>query len=196
MSSPQDPNQPGQPGQGWDQPPQPNQTGSGAPPPPPQPNQPGWGAPPPPPQPNQPGWGAPPPGAPQGWGAPPPGYPQQPGWGAPAYQARSNRHGCLIAFLIVLLGLVLVGGCTVFVAGPYITTTIKLYQDVGTDRMSSLNFETVNGQLTWVIHLKAGFESEATDIACHVVWPDLNGAAFEIVDDLGHVLATDMTPCP
>jgi hypothetical protein len=81
------------------------------------------------------------------------------------------------------------------VAGPYITTTVKLYQDVGTDRLAGLSFETVNGETTWVIRLKPGFESEATDIACHVVWPDLNGTAFEIVDESGNILATDRTPC-
>ena len=187
MSSPQDPNQPGQPGQGWGQPPQ-SAPGWGAPAQPP--SQPGWGAPPPPP--TQPGWGAPPPNQP-GWGQQP-GYPQQPGWGAPP-PPRSNRHGCLIAFLIVLIGLVLVAGCTIVVAGPYITTTIKLYQDVGTDRMSGLSFETIDGQTTWVIRLKPGFESDAKDIACQVVWPDLKGTAFEIVSASGEVLATDTTPC-
>ncbi len=175
MSSPQDPNQPGQPGQGWGQPAQ---------------SAPGWGAPTQPP--SQPGWGAPPPNQP-GWGGQGLGYQQPPGWGAPP--ARSNRHGCLIAFLIVLLGLVLVAGCTIVVAGPYITTTIKLYQDVGTDRMSGISFETINGQTTWIIRLKPGLQGEAKDMACKVVWPDLNGTAFEIVAASGEVLATDTTPC-
>ena len=185
MTSPQDPNQPADPGaagpaepapQGWGQPPQgPAPWGA-----PPAPTQPGWGAPPadagwgtPPPAAGQPGWGAPPPaGGQPGWGQPPAG-----GWGAPP---KKKGHGCLIAFLIVLGLVVLVGGCTVLVAGPYITTTIKLYGDLGTDRVSNVSIDNSNGATSWVIHLKAGHDSqtEADELACQIVLPDLAGTQF------------------
>jgi hypothetical protein len=177
MTSPQDPNQPG-----WGAPPAPNQ-----------PAQPGWGQPP-----AQPGWGQPP--AQAGWGQPPaqPGWGAQPGWNA-APPAKKG-HGCLIAFLIVLGLLVVgVGGCVV-VAYPYISTDIKLYQDLGTERISSIEIQMTNGETSWTIHVKPGHESEAADMACHIIRPDLQGTQFAnspfyLVDSYGHVLASNLTPC-
>ena len=201
MTSPQDPNQPVDPGaapggaapQGWGQQP-PAQPGWGAPPP----TQPGWGAPPP----TQPGWGAPPPaGGQPGWGAPPqgaqPGWGQPPaaGWGAPP----KKGHGCLIAFLIVVGAIVFVGGCTALVLGPMISKDIKLTQDLGTNRVSSVSFNSTNGVTTWVIHLKAGYdtETEANTLACTIVKPDLGSDHFELVDSDGFELVNDYTlVCP
>ena len=221
MTSPQDPNQPVDPGapaagdaapQGWGQPPQ-TPAPWGAPPPdagqpgwgaPPPAAQPGWGAPPPPPA-AQPGWGAPPPAAAQpGWGQPTaggqPGWGQpQPGWGQPP---KKGGHGWLIAFLIVLAVLVVgVGGCTVF-ALPYIQTTVKLQQDL-TGKVSNISFNNTNGNMTWVIHLEAGHDSasEATDIACNTIRPDLKGTQFansdfELIDSEGYLVADNNTVCP
>ena len=193
MSFPQDPNQPVQPGAPesggaapeWGQQPQT----------PPDPNQPGWGAPTPPP--GQPGWGAPPPGYP-----PQPGYGGQPAWGAPP-PPKKKGHGCLIAFLVVLALIVLgVGGC-VFLVKDYISTDIKLYQDLGTNRVSSVSFDSNNGVTTWVIHLKAGYDTEAQahQMACDIVWVDLQGtqfakSPFELVDSSGFVVASDQDTCP
>jgi hypothetical protein len=229
MTSPQDPNQPGQPGapgagdagqQGWGQQPQtpggagpsPDQPGWAAPPPaaqpgwgapPPPPAQPGWGAPPPPPA--QPGWGAPPPAGQPGWGAPPPagqqGWAPQPGWGAPP---RTKGHGCLIAFLIVIGALVLVGGCTALVLGPFITTDIKLYSDLGTNRVSNVTMSNTNGTNIWIIHLKAGYDSqdEANNLACTIVKPDLAGTQFkndefQLIDHDGYLIVDSNTlTCP
>ena len=152
------------------------------------PNQPGWGAPPAPNQPAQPGWGQP---------------PAQPGWGQPGWNAAppaKKGHGCLIAFLIVLgLLIVGVGGCVV-VAYPYISTDIKLYQDLGTDRISSVDIQMVNGQTTWTIHVKPGYEDQAVYMACHIIRPDLQGTqfandSFEVVDSGGRILASDRTAC-
>jgi hypothetical protein len=217
MTSPQDPNQPVEPGasapgdaapQGWGQPPQAS-TPWGAPPPdasqpgwaaPPPPAQPGWGAPPPA---AQPGWGQPP-AAPQGWGQPPaggqPGWGQpQPGWGQPP---QKKGHGCLIAFLIVLAVIVVgAGSCTVL-ALPYIQTIVKLQQDLGT-RDSSISFNNTNGNMTWVIHLSPGNDSQADAaiIACTIVRPDLRGTQFsnsdfELIDSDGFLVADNNTVCP
>jgi len=199
MTTPQDPNQPG-----WGAPPPaPNQQGWGTPPP--SAPQPGWGAPPP--GAPQQGWGAPPP-APnqQGWGTPPPGAPQQgwgqPGWGGVPPQSRSNRHGCLIAFIVVLVLVVLgVGGC-LYVAVPYVQMDLKIMQDIGTNRVSSVSFNSDNGHVTWVIHLEAGYEADAHDIGCNIVGPDLRSNSqfahddWEIVSSSGMVLADQDTPCP
>ena len=226
MTTPQDPNQPVQPGAsvpggaaspgwgeqpsttppdqpGWAAPQPPNQPAWGAPPPPGQPAwgaphqpaQPGWGAPPPA---GQPGWGAPPAGQP-GWGAPQPGFGGQPGWGAPP----KKGHGCLIAFLVVLVLIVVgIAGCAI-AFGSYITTDIKLYQDLGTDRVSSVSFQTENGTTTWIIHLKAGYDSEsqAHEDACNIVWVDLQGtqfanSPFELVDSSGYIVASNTDTCP
>jgi hypothetical protein len=173
MTTPQDPNQPA----------------GGTPPP--APNIPGWGAPPP----QQPGWGQPQPG----WGQPQPGWGQS-GWGAAPPPKRSNRRGCLIAILVVFILLVIgVGGCT-YLVWPYVQMDLKLMQDVGTDRVSSVSFNVTNGHQTWVIHLQPGHESEAASIACGVVGPDLRDSQFrnddfQIVDSNGNVLATNATPC-
>jgi hypothetical protein len=184
MTSPQDPNQPVQPGgagpspdqPGWAAPPSAPQPGWSAPPPA---GQPAWGAPPPA---NQPAWGAPPPAGQPGWGAPPPagqpGWSPQPGWGGPPPK---KGHGCLIAFLIVLGALVLVGGCAALVLGPIVTTDIKLYQDLGTNRASSISINNNNGSTTWVIHLNSGYDTqdEAHQLACTIVKPDLAGTQFK-----------------
>jgi hypothetical protein len=208
MTTPKDPNQPGwaappeanQPAQpGWGQtPPQP---GWAAPPEANQPAQPGWGQ-----TPAQPGWGAPP--AQPGWGQTPaqPGWgqtPAQPGWGQPGWNAAppaKKGHGCLIAFLIVLGLLVVgVGGC-VWLVYPYVSTDLKLLNDLGTNRVSSVEFEMNNGQNTWIIHVNPGYEDEAVYMACHIIRPDLQGTqfandSFEVVDRYGRILASDQTPC-
>ena len=218
MTFPQDPNQPVQPGgagpspdqPGWAAPPSAPQPGWSAPPPA---NQPGWGAPPPaaqpgwgaPPPGNQPAWGAPPPAGQPGWGAPPPagqpGWSPQPGWGGPPPK---KGHGCLIAFLIVLGALVLVGGCAALVLGPIVTTDIKLYQDLGTNRVSSVSINNNNGSTTWVIHLNSGYDTqdEANLLACTIVKPDLAGTQFKndqfvLVDHDGFLLVDSNTlTCP
>jgi hypothetical protein len=208
MTNPQDPNQP----QGWGQQPDPNQPGWAAPtppaapgwgaPPPQQPGQPGWGAPPPPQQPGQPGWGAPPPAGP-GWGAPPPagyppapGYQPAPGWGTPP-PPKKKGHGCLIAFIIVLvIFLVGVGGCVAFVAinvGPYVSMESNLQRDLG-GKVSNVTFTSKNGTTTWIVTINSAYESQAGAIAC-TVKSDLHGTQFandgvQIVDDQGTVLAT------
>ena len=161
------------------------------------PNQPGWGQ-----QPNTPpAWGAPPPGSPPP-GSPPPGWGQpQPGWGQPPDQPRSavRRHGCLIAFLVVLgLICVLVVGCVVTL-GPTIGMDLKLMTDLQ-PRANSVEIQWVNGQTTWVIHVAPGHESEAVDMACHTVKPDLAGtqfanSRFTLVDSRGYILADESTPC-
>ena len=153
-------------------------------------DQPGWAAPLP--QAQQ-GWGAPPPAQP-GWGAPPPGA--QPGWGAPP---RRKGHGCLIAALIVVgLLIVLVGGCA-WLIGPIVGTELKLNQDLG-PRATGVDFNWNNGATTFVIHLTAGYESQAERIACEIVKPDLRtsstpDAHFEIVSSSGYILADETTPC-
>jgi len=221
--------QSGTPPPGWGSPPDPNQPGWGAPPAggqpgwgaPPAGGQPGWGAPPPQPgwgtQP-QPGWGAPPAGGQPGWGTPPqqpgwgappaggqPGWgtQPQPGWGPPPNQNRSfaSRHGCLLAFLIVL-GLVVVGvgGCVV-IAWPYAEPIVKLELDLGTTRVSSISISSDGGETIVVIHVKPGYEGQATTMACGIVRNDLAGTKyandpFELVDQNGNILATNLTPCP
>ena len=196
---------------GWAAPQAPNQPAWGAPPP--APNQPAWGAPPPapgqpawgapPPAPGQPAWGTPPPAGP-GWGAPPagqPGWSPQPGWGQQP-PSRSNRRGCLIALGVVLVVIVLgVGACTAFLL-PYIQTEIKLQQDLSPS-VSSISFDNTNGTVTWIIHLKAGSDSEiqARALACSVIRADLQGTQFanshfELVDSEGYLVADESTPCP
>ena len=203
MSSPQDPNQGQQPGWGVPQQEQavpPTQPGWGAPPPP---TQPGWGAPPPP---TQPGWGAPPPqpGYPQqpAWGAPPPQQPGYPGWGQQGWApqpARSNKKGCLIGLVIFLLAIVvLVGGC-VFVIAPFVGTDLKLTQDLGSHANGvSVNWD--NGVTTFSIKLAPGEQTQARNIACSIVRPDIASsstpnARFAIYDANGVWLADDTTPC-
>jgi hypothetical protein len=198
---------------GWAAPQASNQPAWGAPPPapsqpawgapPPAPGQPAWGAPPP--APGQPAWGAPPPAGP-GWGAPPPagqpGWSPQPGWGQPPNPNRSNRRGCLIALAVVLVVIVLgVGACTAFLL-PYIQTEIKLQSDLGPS-VSSISFDNTNGTVTWIIHLKAGSDSEiqARALACTVIRADLQGTQFanshyELVDSDGYLVADENTPCP
>ena len=152
------------------------------------PNQPGWAAPPEANQPAQPGWGQP---------------PAQPGWGQPGWNAAppaKKGHGCLIAFLIVLgLLIVGVGACTWFVY-PYVSTEIKLLNDLGTERVSSVEFNIENGRTTWIIRVNPGYEDEATYMACHIIRPDLQGTqfandSFVVVNRYGRVLASDQTPC-
>ncbi|HEX7491066.1 MAG TPA: hypothetical protein VF337_05130 [Candidatus Limnocylindrales bacterium] len=198
MTNPQDPNQPGQPEapapQGWGQP-DPNQPGWAAPQQQP-PSQPGWGAPPPQQPPAGQGWGAPPPAQP-GWGAPPaPGYQPAPGWGAPV-PPKKKGHGCLIAFVIVLvIFLVGVGSCTAFVVlnvGPYVGTEMQLNNDLGARGTATI--DVTNGHRTWIITLKSAYVGQADLIACGIIKADLKGTQFEndsivIEDSLGNVLAT------
>jgi hypothetical protein len=182
MTLPQDPNQPG-----W-----------GAPPPT---SQPGWGAPPPSPAP-QPGWG-PPPGAQPGWGAPPPGYQPAPGWGAPM-PPKKKGHGCLIAFIIVLIVVLLgVGGCVAacsVLVMPYVQTTTKIQDDLGGPTKATVTFESVNGQTHWVITLNSTSPYSASAAACQIVVPDLKNSQFKndhfTVQDSHGNEATDATPCP
>jgi hypothetical protein len=177
MTTPKDPNQPG-----WAAPPEPNQ-----------PAQPGWGQPP-----AQPGWGQPP--AQPGWGQPPaqPGWGGQPGWSA-APPAKKG-HGCLIAFLIVLALLIVGVGACVWFAYPYASTEIKLLNDLGAEKVSSVEFDMENGHTTWTIRVNPGYEDEATYMACHIIRPDLQGTqfandSFVVVDRYGRILASDQTPC-
>jgi hypothetical protein len=212
---PTPPTPPTQPG--WGTPPTPptppTQPGWGAPPTPPTPpTQPGWGAPPPPPA--QPGWGTPPtPPTQPGWGAPP-GY-QQPGWGPPPQgpgypgwgqqgwapqPTRSNKKGCLIALgLFLVLIAVLVGGCAVVIA-PIFGTDMKLQQDLGS-RAVGVSFNWNNGLTTFSITLAPGEETQAKDITCHIVRPDIASSStpnahFVIYSARGDWLADDTTPCP
>jgi hypothetical protein len=211
MSSPQDPNQGQQPGwgapqPGWDAPQPPS-----APQTPPQtpPTQPGWGPPPP----AQPGWGAPqgyppqPGYPPQQPGYPPqqPGYPPQPGypgWGQQGWApqpARSNKKGCLIGlgiFLVIVA--VLVGGCVVVIA-PIVGTDLKLQQDLGS-KAEGVSFNWNNGVSTFVINLAPGQESQAENIACHIIKPDIQSSStpnahFVIYSANRAWLADDTTPC-
>jgi hypothetical protein len=224
MTSPQDPSQPGpteptgtDTGQQSQQPPpeRPAAPGWGQQPAPAWGQQPPAGYPGQPANQPQPGWGQqPPPGYQQGWGQPQPGWGQpQPGWGqpqgwgstppgyGPQYRQRSlvRRHGCLISFAIFLgIVLVLVVGC-VIVVGPTLGMELKLINDVGS-RAQTVEFRIDNGRTEWVIHLAPGYENQATDIACHIVRPDLAGTQFandpfEIVDQNGRVLADETTPC-
>jgi hypothetical protein len=163
------------------------------------PNQPAGGSPPP--ASNLPAWGEPPPQQP-GWGQQQPGWGQpQPGWGAGPPPRRSNRRGCLIGCLVVVvLLLVGIGGCT-YVAWPYIQTDIRILQDGGTDRISSVSFSVVNSRTVWVVHLQPGHDADAQTLACTVVGPALRDSQFknddfEIVSSSGEVLATNDTPCP
>jgi hypothetical protein len=203
VSSPQDPNQGQQPGWGAPQPgwdaAQPSST------PPQPPTQPGWGAPPPPP--NQPGWGAPPPQQPgyppqPGWGAPPPVPPGYPGWGQQGWApqpTRSNKKGCLIGLgLFLALIAVLVGGCAVVFA-PILGTDMKLQQDLGS-RAEGVSFRWNNGLTTFSITLAPGEETQARDITCHIVRPDIASSStpnanFVIYSARGDWLADDTTPC-
>lgn len=200
MTNPQDPNQSGQPGspapQGWGQQSDPNQPGWAAPAPqaPTPAAAPGWGAPAQQP-PAQPGWGAPPPAGP-GWGAPPPAAP---GWGAPM-PPKKKGHGCLIAFIIVLvIFLVGVGSCVAFVAinvGPYVSTELNMEKHAG---VKTVTFSSIGGTTTWVVTVKPGYESQASTIACEVKG-DLQGTQFAgdniaIVDNNAQYLATDAL-CP
>jgi hypothetical protein len=216
MTTPQDPNQPAQPGQpgastpgdpsapGWAQPastppwgaPPPAAPAWGAPPP----TQPGWGAPQ---QPAQPGWGAPQqPGQP-GWGAsPPPQQWGQPGWNA--QPAKSNRKGCWIGLIIVLL-VVLVGGggCVYLVAtkiGPAISTELSIQSNSGGE-IASGNYNWNNGVGVFTFTAANGVtQAEARDLACRVVKPALKGTQFEnthfvIYGSYGDYLADETTPC-
>ena len=198
MSSPQDPNQGQQPGWGAPQPgwdaAQPPST------PPPPPAQPGWGAPPPPPA--QPGWGAPQGYQQPGWGAPPPQQPGYPGWGQQGWApqpTRSNKKGCLIGLgLFLVLIAVLVGGCAVVFA-PILGTDMKLQQDLGS-RAEGVSFRWNNGLTTFSITLAPGEETQARDIACRIVRPDIASSStpnanFVIYSARGDWLADDTTPC-
>src|SRR5664279_3893583 len=215
MTSPQDASQANEQGPGDAvQPDQQNQGGQpaatppwGAPPSQPgwaaaqPPTQPGWGAPPPPP--TQPGWGALPP--PQPDYPPHPGYPPQPGYPGWSQQGwapqpkRSNKKGCLIGlgiFLVIVA--VLVGGCVVLIA-PIVGTDLKLQQDLGS-RAQSVSFNWNNGVSTFVITLSPGQESQAENIACHIVKPDIASSSTKdahfVISSANHAwLADDTTPC-
>lgn len=151
--------------------------------------------------PNQPGWGQQqtPDSGPS---APQPSWGQPPGWGPPPNQPRSfaRRHGCLLAFLVVLaLISVLVVGCVVTI-GPTIGMNLKLMTDLR-PRADQVSFNYTNGDTAWVIHVAQGYESQVVDMACHIVKPDLAGTQFanshfELLDSRGTVLADNTTPCP
>jgi hypothetical protein len=105
----------------------------------------------------------------------------------------------LIAFLIVVGALVLIGGCTFVVLGPLIGRDVKLTQDLGTNRVSSVSFNSTNGVTTWLIHLNAGYDSqsEANTLACTIVKPDVGNDHFEMIDSGGFEVVNDMTMvCP
>lgn len=200
MSSPQDPTQ--GPPPAWAAPPTPPTEPGWAMPPPAQPGyppQPGWG--PPPQGPGYPGWGqqgwAPQPG----WGPPPQG-PGYPGWGQQGWApqpTRSNKKGCLIALgLFLVLITVLVGGCAIVIA-PIVGTEVMLTQHLGS-RAEGVSFNWNNGLTTFSITLAPGEETQATDIACHIVKPDIASSstsnAHFVIYSANHVwLADDTTPC-
>jgi hypothetical protein len=107
--------------------------------------------------------------------------------------------------VVLVLCLVGVGGCGFVVwnaVGPYVQMELKITQDLGTTQVSSVTFNDVNGQTTWVIHLKPGYGSDAAYAACSIVKRDLAtdskfaNDSFEIVDSDGNPLATDFSPCP
>jgi hypothetical protein len=106
------------------------------------------------------------------------------------------RHGCLLAFLVVLAIIVVGVGSCAWYLGPAIMMDIKLFQDLGPDRVQSVEFNTG----TWIIKVRSGHESEATYLACQIVRKDLQGtqwanSSFKIVDSHDTVLASDQTPC-
>ncbi|MGD0123327.1 MAG: hypothetical protein ABSC46_12300 [Candidatus Limnocylindrales bacterium] len=106
----------------------------------------------------------------------------------------------MLSFIVVLVVILVgVGGCLVVVA-PAVSTTLKLNGDLGA-RGSKVEVQFINGQTIWVIHVAPGYEGGATDMACNVVRPDLQGtqfanSSFELVDQRGYLLADDTTPCP
>jgi hypothetical protein len=204
MTTPQDPNHPGAapvPGPSVPQP---------APPLPPQPapQQP----PPPQPAPQQP------PAAYPGY-QPAPGYQVPPAYGPGGYLGRPNegspqaweseepprrsgflrRHGCLLSMVgFLALMLVIVVGCVV-VLTPALTMDLKLVNDLG-PRAQQVTFDIQKGHTVWTIHMARGYESQAVDVACHIVRPDLAGTqfatdSFVLVDVNGNRLADETTPC-
>lgn len=94
---------------------------------------------------------------------------------------------------------VLVVGCVVTI-GPTIGMNLKLMTDLR-PRADQVSFNYTNGDTTWVIHVAQGYESQAVDMAYHIVKPDLAGTRFanshfELLDSRGAVLADNTTPCP
>jgi hypothetical protein len=96
-----------------------------------------------------------------------------------------------------VLAIIVVGvrACVVYI-GPAVMTDIKLLQDLGTTKVSAVDFNTG----TWTIHVRPGYESDATYMACRIIRPDLQGtqfanSPFQVVDSHGTVLASDRTPC-
>jgi peroxiredoxin family protein len=115
---------------------------------------------------------------------------------------KKKGHGCLIAFLIVLvIFLVGVGSCTAFVVvnvAPLVSMEMKIQQEVG---VKSSTFNSTNGRTTWVVTVEPGFDNsaDAAVIACKVK-SDLAGTQFsndtvQVVDAYGSVLATGAV-CP
>jgi hypothetical protein len=97
-----------------------------------------------------------------------------------------------------VLVVVLVGGCTILLA-PIIGTDLKLQQDLGS-QAESVSFNWNNGVSTFVVTLASGQESQAENIACHIVKPDIASSStpnahFVIYDASKHWLADDTTPC-
>jgi hypothetical protein len=83
--------------------------------------------------------------------------------------------------------------------GPTIGMDLKLLSDLQ-PRAEQVEIRWENGQTTWIIHVAPGHESEAVDMACHVVKPDLAGtqfanSSFELIDSRGYILADQNTPC-
>jgi hypothetical protein len=112
---------------------------------------------------------------------------------------KKKGHGCLIAFLIVLvLFLVGVGSCTAFVVinvAPLVSMDLKIQQEVG---VKSASFNSTNGHTTWVVTVDPAFanDADAAVIACKVKG-DLAGSQFsndsvQVVNEQGTVLATGM----
>jgi hypothetical protein len=110
---------------------------------------------------------------------------------------KKKGHGCLIAFIIVLvIFLVGVGSCGYFFANyvlPIAQTELKVQQEVG---VKNATFKTTGGHTTWVVTVEPGFDNaaDANVIACKVK-SDLAGTqssndTIQIVDDQGTVLAT------
>ena len=82
---------------------------------------------------------------------------------------------------------------------PLVGMDLKLHNALG-PRAESVSFNWHNGDTTWVIYVAPGYESQAADMACHVVKPDVAGtqfanSGFELVDSRGYLLAEEAKPC-
>jgi len=110
------------------------------------------------------------------------------------------RTGCLISTLAAFALVVLLMFVAVFVGIPIGTMAGKLQADLG-ERGEITKMDMPDGR-TWqfTIRLEPAYESQALEILCNVVKPDLAGTAFasahvELTNREGRILATDQTSC-